>query len=103
MYSATTQGRKRVKWDAENRNNEARPKKAELIDLPRAKGCIMADRYVARRIHRNYTDVLEFRTYFSGVIFRHNSGELEIMFFEIPPVKVWIIIECNEDLVQQEN
>lgn len=57
----------------------------------------MVDRYVARRIHRNYTVVPGFRAYFSRVIFSRratNNGELEII-FEIPSVEARILMECG--------
>lgn len=63
----------------------------------------MADRYVARRI-RNYTQ-LEYRAYFSRVIFRSDQQRrIGNYIFEIPFVKMRILVELgNEDLTQQED
>lgn len=63
----------------------------------------MADRYVAQRVHRNYS-----RSGISSIFFTRNfsrpvtnNSELEII-FEIPPVKARILAagEGNEDLTQ---
>lgn len=88
----------RIKWDAKNRNNKARLKKAELIDLPRAKGCIMTDHYAAQQIHRNYGGIFRissiFLMQFHGKQSTDVNGKYAVS--EIQLVKARILVESRK-------